>query len=499
MAPFVHRFRTKHQRYVYDVNTRRIIAVSPAVWDVLEDYGILDRQGVAAKHSAAHTAEEVSKAIEQIGAVREQKGLFLSIRPEKVVPPEAEKVQKMLDGERQQLILNVTEQCNFRCSYCVFGGKYQHHRTHSDKAMTWEVARRAIDEFLSHSGSSETRAISFYGGEPLLNFPLVKRCVEYVRHNNPDPKVGFAMTTNGYLLRHEIARFLADEEFAMTISLDGPAEIHDRNRLTRDGSPTWATVFSNLEAFLARYPQYKTNSKLRFSAVATPQTRLCDIEGFFRSRDLFTDSMGLDISEQKQIPETSASTPSDEAFVTTSRGIYQEFIEALKNGKHGRDYLSKSSWLKSSLFQKPLIEFHKRGYVTPHLPKRMGLLNTCVPGARKTFVTVEGDYLACERVTSCDEQVIGNVRDGLDTQRVMMLLSRWLEATGDKCRDCWCVSMCKVGCFATVGEDGAITREAKLDACIANRKRTHQLLFQYCDVLEDNPEALDFAADIVLT
>jgi uncharacterized protein len=285
----------------------------------------------------------------------------------------------------------------------------------------------------------------------------------------------------------------------ITISLDGPAEVHDRNRLTRSGLPTWAMVVSNLEAFLASYPQYKGNSKIRFSAVAAPQTSLHDVEGFFRSCDLFTDFMALEISEQKQVPGTPALTPADEAFAKTRGDIYQRFIDDLKNGKHGSDCLSKLSWVKSSLFQMPLVEFHKRGYITPHLPEKMGLLNTCVPGARKTFVSVDGDYLACERVTDCDEQVIGNVRDGLDASKVMALLTRWLKATGDECRDCWCVSLCKVGCFATAGEDGAISRETKLEACAANRKRTRQLLVRYCDVLEDNPKALDFAADITIS
>jgi uncharacterized protein len=307
------------------------------------------------------------------------------------------------------------------------------------------------------------------------------------------------MTTNGYMLRHEITRFLAEEEFSITISLDGPAEVHDQNRLTQNGSPTWAAVFSNLKAFLTSYPQYKTNGKIRFSAVATPKTSLHDVDCFFRSCDLFTDSMGLEISGQKQIRGASAQTPSDEAFTKTRGDIYQEFVEDLKNGEYGSDHFHKCFWVKSALFQKSLVELHKRGYITPHLPPKMGLLNTCVPGARRIFVTVAGDYLACERVTDCDEQALGNVRDGADASRVMALLTRWLDATGDKCRDCWCVSMCKVGCFATAGEDGRITRETKLEACTANRKRTHQLLVRYCDVLEDNPKALDFAADIVVS
>ena len=225
-SPFIHRFQTQRHKYVYDVNTRRIIRVWPVVWDVLADYGLMGSDQIVAKHSSSHEVAEIKAALEEVALAREQKGLFLSLHPSEIVIASREKIEERLREQREQLILNVTEDCNFRCSYCVYGGGYGHHRTHSAGKMSWEVARAAIDEFLSHSGHSEGRVISFYGGEPLLNLPLIRRSVAHVRRNSGQADVRFALTTNGYLLTGETAKFLSREGFLIVISLDAVSYTH---------------------------------------------------------------------------------------------------------------------------------------------------------------------------------------------------------------------------------------------------------------------------------
>ncbi len=128
-SPFIHRFQTQRFKYVYDVNTRRIIRVSSLVWDILEDFGCLDEEQIIAKYLPSYSAEEIRAAIGQIKLSREQQEIFLSFRPQMILPPKEEMVRKHLADQREQLILNVTEDCNFRCSYCIFGGNYRHRRS----------------------------------------------------------------------------------------------------------------------------------------------------------------------------------------------------------------------------------------------------------------------------------------------------------------------------------------------------------------------------------
>lgn len=494
-TPFVHRFQTPGQKYVYDVNTRRILRVSSLAWDIIEDYGHLDTEQLLLKYSPPHTASDIAAAIAHIESTRQQ-GLLLSVRPSEILPPSREYLQRKLGDEREQLILNVTEDCNLRCSYCVFGSSYQQFRQHSRKTMSWDVARAAIDDFLMHSGQYESRVISFYGGEPLLSLPLIRQSVAYAKEKTADLPVRFSLTTNGMLLKGQAARFLADERFAILVSLDGPAAIHDLNRRTASNSPSWARVTSNLRRFLEDFPEYQTNGMLRFSSVATPAMDLREIRDFWNSCGLFTDAMGLEISGQRPTEAESRPLPPESPLAMTVPLLHEDFISALKQGSWAGEYHDKQRWVEASVFQRPFLLFHKRDYLTPHLPEKMVLQSTCTPGARRVFVNTEGDYFACERVVPCEAQKIGDVRQGVQLDKVMALLGNWTKSSPEQCRFCWCVSHCHVGCLATVGQDGQVSREAKTRACAMCRRQLHGILCQYAAILEENPHAFDYSENV---
>jgi len=497
-APFVHRFQTNRQKYVYDVNTRRIIRVSPVVWDILEDCGCKDGRQVIARHSSSWNAEQITAALGEIAQAQQEQGLFLPNRPREIRLPRKEAIKKRLDEQREQLILNVTEDCNFRCSYCVYGGGYPRYRTHSSRKMSWDVAQAAIDEFMSHSGRTEGRVISFYGGEPLLNLPLIRRCVAFARQGWSDPQVSFSMTTNGYLLSGRAAKFLADEGFTITISLDGPADVHDRHRRTKGGAPTWARVAANIREFVAAHSEYRTNHRLRFAAVATCTTDLGEIQRFFGSCELFADGMGLEVSGREQPTDNPEALSPDDPLAVSTKALRQEFVQGLKSGAFLDEYGCRSRWVQTSVFQKPFVTFHKRGFFSPHLPETMVILSPCLPGARRAFVNAGGDYYACERVLECQEGLIGNAQEGVSLDRVVALLDRWTQASRDQCRYCWCLSCCRVGCFANVAQEGLVTREAKQKACALHRRWMHQVLTEYCDILEENPRAFDYTARLAM-
>ena len=99
-SPFIHRFQTQRQKYVYDVNTRRIIRVSPAVWDIVEDFGCLKEPQMFAKYSSMHHADEIAEALAGIALARQRDGLFLSCRPKEVVPLSGEKVRERLEQRK---------------------------------------------------------------------------------------------------------------------------------------------------------------------------------------------------------------------------------------------------------------------------------------------------------------------------------------------------------------------------------------------------------------
>lgn len=493
-SPFFHKFQTNRGKYIFDTNTRRILKVTDVVWEVLDYCGQGNDEEIIRERGSRYGQEVIRSALAEIRDAQ-QSGLLLIRRPQNVVPPSRKFVEERLGNSREHLILGVTEECNFRCKYCVYSGNDPQQRPHSSRSMNWEVAKAAMDDFLAHSRLSKNRTISFYGGEPLLNLPLIQHCVQYAKENVSGSAIMFAMTTNGYLLQGEAADFLAANAFVVTVSLDGPQGSHDRNRRTQNDSPTWGKVMDNLRSFLARHPQYGANGRLRFNAVADSAADLCQCQSFFACSDLFSDSMGLQVSLEKRVDEAGSLQAHDPLAITASQ-LQKEFLAKLIRGEFGDRHTCRENWLQASLFGRSYLLFHKRKYIRPHLPEKLTFLNTCLPGQRRTFADVDGNYYSCERVPLTQEQRLGDCFEGLSVEKVMSLLELWNRSAGDQCRHCWSVSNCTVGCFASVGNSRGITAEAMSAACRLQRQELHNLLVSYCSILEENSHAFDYTAQI---
>jgi uncharacterized protein len=151
-----------------------------------------------------------------------------------------EKLREMILREGlTQLCLCLTEDCNLRCKYCIYSDNYAYTRGYSHRHMSFETAKKAIDLYFSLIEESKRYnpwrepVIGFYGGEPLLNFGVLKSCVEYAEEEYGDFKLNYTTTTNATLLNKEKADFLMQHGFSIAVSLDGPEEEHDRNRVLR--------------------------------------------------------------------------------------------------------------------------------------------------------------------------------------------------------------------------------------------------------------------------
>ncbi len=501
LEPFIHKFKTKQNKYIYDAGTSRILRVDDVTWDIIESFEILSLGEIASRYSSKYSPREIAAAWERIANKQDQDNLLLTRRSEAVeMPYSQEKLEEMLSSKRTQLILNMTETCNFRCSYCVYSGEHEHRHTHSSRSMTWQVAREAIDEFLDSCNDSEIKVVSFYGGEPLLNLKLIKKCLSYVRNDRDREDIQFAITINGSLLTGEAADFLSSNEFSILVSLDGPANIHDHCRKYADGLSTWLDVTENLRSFLERHPKYKSNGKINFTAVLSPPVDLNQLQEFFEGYDLLTETMNLNVN----LVNVSGSGEEQAAISQQmrSRGIselYEQFISELMDGTFQKIRNTPSGWIKAGLFERPFLLFHKRKYYEPHLPDRFCSLSTCVPGIRRVFVSIDGDYYPCERTPESEYMRIGNTHRGIRVSRVKELLEEWIAFTSEDCRHCWCLPICGVGCFANINEKGKVTENAKRKACEEHRQRIHGTIIDYCRILEKNPEAFDYMVDMRIT
>ena len=225
--PFIHCFKTAKEYYVYDVNTDKIIQVSFETYNFLEN-NIWDEKA----------EREIEKLINE--------GYLKRTRVEEVKHFATDFLESYLENRMNQLVLQVTQKCNLRCSYCVYSGDYKN-RNHSQKEMSWETAKEAVDYLYGHSMSSEDIYISFYGGEPLLMFRLIKEVVEYVKREYCQRTVHFNLTTNGTLFTPEIVQYFIKNNISKNNKYS-PLEI--KELLLQNKSWSFDIVFNKLFNFI---------------------------------------------------------------------------------------------------------------------------------------------------------------------------------------------------------------------------------------------------------
>jgi uncharacterized protein len=500
-TPFVHKFKTERHKYVFDVNTLRILEVAPVVWDIVEDYGKLTPEELICKHGNSYGSQEIVAACEAISISQKKDGLLLNNRPLCVTMPYTDEiVRQRIETQRELLILDTTQRCNFRCLYCAYNGRHQHRRPHAPLDMSLDVARRAIHDYLAHCPPDGSRnpPIAFYGGEPLLNLALLKQIVAETRDLPDGRHPDFSVTTNASLLAGDAAEFLAAENFAVTVTMDGPRDIHDRQRKSVDGSDTWGQVVSNVIAFLSRYPQYR-DAKFTINTVLAPPVDVVAIKDFFLSCDFLPvkyKHMFLSLS-----PESTGMLPFEVKLgLAGYEALYGTFVAGLLRGA-GADGSPERAFL-NDLFLDEYAKFHKRGYNpvgAGGYGATYGFCSTCVPGSQRLFVKTDGSYYPCERVQDETECVrIGSVWEGIDLSKVRWLLQEYANMHGDVCRECWCLPVCSATCFASLQDGESLSRDRQNAECESSRSCIHKLMEKYCTILEGNNEAFRFVEPAVL-
>ena len=188
---------------------------------------------------------------------------------------DTDEIKKKLSSNLEILVLEGSQDCNLRCGYCIFGGNYLGERNHKSFNMDLNIARKSIEYFLEHSLETRPlRAISFYGGEPLMNFELIKKIID---EYGKEKRTFFTISTNGIFLER-YADYLRENGVTISLSLDGPREIHDKNRVTINGKPTYDIIMKGLkklgEDFVKR--------KLSFSSTITKSEDFIESYKYFR-------------------------------------------------------------------------------------------------------------------------------------------------------------------------------------------------------------------------
>ncbi len=398
----------------------------------------------------------------------------------------------LYNSNSSQLLLIVTGKCNLRCKYCVYSDEYIDTITYSDEDMTFDIAKLSINDYMSiynekyKRGYNKAPVINFYGGEPLCNFDLIKECVEYSQKEYKT-SIDYYITTNGLLLNNEIIEFLIRNNFRVTISLDGDKKNHDRNRITSGGRKTHDEILSNIKLYAKKHQEYEnTKSVLSFNCCFDDCTSPNDIINFFENNNIVNAIGKFVFFSQINPYGTTYYEKCEEEYnegkVNYKPGTWQQevksleeqFISDLKDGK-------KISEIKKSFFMN--YYFYKNRHIGPS-----GFLyNSCLPGS-KIAVNGKGEYFLCERV--CEKYSIGNVKSGLDWNRISLLFDKYNHIRQLYCSDCNCSKMCQL-CFMHMIEDNSGDVNFNKSYCKNTKEYVPQMLSKLYSILEKNNTAME--------
>lgn len=467
LKPFIHLFKSPNSCYLYDVNTNQVCPIDEDVYDYLER-----EQN---DHIDAQTEEMTIKKIK----VLRKNGFLLNNRPEKIIHGQDRFLEYRLNNCVQKITLQVTQNCNFRCAYCIYSEqKNPLQRKHSNKKMSWETARTGIDFLIAHSSAKDSVNIGFYGGEPLLEFQLVKKCIEYCNSITESKEITYSITTNGTLLNDEKIEFFAMYNVPLLISLDGPSQIHNKQRRYKsDGSGSFDTIWNNLMRIKEKYPEYYQS--IRFNCVVNPQNNLKNLDDFFTYNDTIKNNSVI-FSTLNEAYSNTRHLPSKDYYHTKEYELFKTFL--WKMGYMKEEYISAIAKRDYSTYKtkfdklKRARPFGIEGY--PGGP--------CIPGTTRLFIDIDGNFFPCERVSELSSIMnIGNLEEGFKTDHIRRLLNV-AQTTEEECKDCWAQRHCNA-CLVMSDNIDNLSRELRLSHCSSMKQTLDDTLRNYV-LLEEAAE-----------
>lgn len=382
-----------------------------------------------------YSEQDIADAQREIDELTRQ-GLLFS--------PEGEHKPAVYSGIIKSMCLNVSHLCNLRCEYCFAdGGTYNG----AAENMSFDVALKAIDMIVSKSANRHNLEVDFFGGEPLLNFDVVKKTVEYARsiekaHNK---NFRFTITTNAMLLNDEIIDFFNKEMYNVVVSIDGRRSVHDCVRKTASGKGSFDTAIKNALRFKQlRKGQYY----IRGTYTALNKDFSNDV--------LFLNDLGFDqlSIEPVVLPENHRLAIKKED-IEQLKAEYDKLAEAYVERRKGEKWFN-------------FFHFMLDIYNGPCESKR---LVGCGAGNDYVAVAPNGNIYPCHQFDGEKDYVIGNVLDGSFNTEIPKFFAENNLLKKDKCRNCWAKYYCSGGCAANaIKYGGGINKPYEL-SCELMRKR----------------------------
>lgn len=435
----IHQYKNNGYNIVLDVCSGSVHVVDDIVYDVIALYEEFNQDEIVSKLSQ-YPEKEILEACEEIHALKEAGQLFTEdVYRDAIIDFKQRKTVV------KALCLHIAHDCNLACKYC-FAEEGEYHGARS--LMSYEVGRKALDFLIANSGNRVNLEVDFFGGEPLMNFQVVKDLVAYGRSQEKEhnKKFRFTLTTNGMLLTDEVMEFANREMANVVLSVDGRKEVHDFMRPTRNGKGSYDLIID----------KFKKMAELR------NQTNYY-VRGTFThyNLDFSKDVLHLADLGFKQISAEPVVAPDTQPYAIKEEDLPKLFEEY--------DLLAREM-VEREKAGKGFNFFHFMIDLTggPCLYKR---LSGCGSGTEYLAVSPCGDLYPCHQFVGMEEFKLGNVDTGIEKKELVDEFKLCNVYAKDKCKDCFARFYCSGGCAANAYNFHGNLLDAYDVGCELERKR----------------------------
>ncbi len=420
----IHQYKLNGYNIVLDICSGAVHAVDDVAYDIISLYESHQKQDIISQMEMKYlgtdgiTKDDIEECYDQVAQLEKAGKLFVKDNFE----PMAGELKRKTAGVVKALCLHIAHTCNLNCEYCFASqGKY-----HGERAvMSFEVGKRALDFLIENSGNRRNLEVDFFGGEPLMNFEVVKQLVEYARsiEKEKGKNFRFTLTTNGLLIDDDVIDFANREMSNVVLSLDGRKEVHDKYRIDYSGKGSWDRIVPKFQKLVnARGGK---NYYMRGTFTHENPDFLEDIK-------VMLDLGFNELSMEPVVCESGDKSELTEQDLPIVLDQYEKLAELmLEKEKEGKPFT----------FYHYMIDLSGG----PCIYKR---ISGCGSGTEYMAVTPWGDLYPCHQFVGDEKFKLGDIWTGVDNIQIQNEFLECNVYAREDCKDCWAKLYCSGGCAA---------------------------------------------------
>lgn len=440
----IHKFYLNGYYIVLDVASGTLLSVDRMTYDILDDYKLADKAAIVAKWQNRYDLNELAEAVDEIAELEAGGMLYAKDNYDPMVYQNYDLIKSMC--------LNVAHDCNLRCAYCFASqGDFNGDRD----LMPLEVGKKAFDFLVTQSKNRHNLEVDFFGGEPLMNFQVVKNLVAYGRslEKKHDKHFNFTMTTNAVLLNDENMRWIDDNMNNVVLSLDGRKAVNDHMRKTVSGGGSFDVIIENIK---------------KMAALREASGKEYYVRGTYTKNNL---DFGKDVEFLAKQGFRSVSVEPVVTDETKNYAILEGDVDRIK-AEYDRlalAYLDKEAKGLDYLFYHFMVNLD----AGPCVYKR---ISGCGAGRDYVAVTPQGTIYPCHQFVGNADFIMGNVDEGITNPQIKETFMGANLLKKEACRECWCRYFCGGGCHANAWNFNHTVMEPYDVSCEIEKRRVENAL-----------------------